>query len=733
MTDTELTQCRLCATSNLVEVVNLGTQVITSRFPKVGDTSTPSGKIRLVQCPSCKLVQLKDTTPSSEMYEHFYGYRSGINATMRNHLTSYNDRLQEFARLQAGDSVLDIGSNDCTFLGRYPADTKKFGCDPTGTQFSEFYKETSVTLVPTYFTKGAIQTALGPTTRFKAVSSISMFYDLPDPIQFARDIYDLLDDNGVWTLEQSYVATMLERNSIDTICHEHLEYYGVRQMKYIMDQAGFKIIDLSLNECNGGSFRTFVVKKECSLYKEATNTLNSYLEREELTRIHTVERYEEFMRTCTAEVNKLKEFLRLVKGAGKNTHIYGASTKGNCLLQFADIGPDLVDYAVERNALKIGRMTSTGIEIIAEETMRNTPPSYMLVLPWHFRTEIIEREKAFLDGGGQLIFPFPTFEVYSNRPKTLITGISGQIGKYVSDTLSDSDAVYGITRSLSLKQKRGDPMLFQTNLFNSCELENTILLIKPDRIVHLASISNTEDCEKDPLAVLDLNGRCIMNICDIVYRNKLACKVFNASSSELFIGNGDCVVHDENTDFKPKSIYGYSKLVGHQIVDYYRTKYGLPFSNGIIFTSESKYRGPTFLLKKVALHASKFSQTHSVLELGNLDSYRNINHASDIAEGIKCILQQDTGDTYVMCGTDFLKMESIVVKIYEMAGIQLIKSSDGYQDKRCGLKVIHINSKFRNGSVSKINGAAMKLRGLGWAPKYTLQTLLDDLYVFGET
>jgi GDP-D-mannose dehydratase len=207
----------------------------------------------------------------------------------------------------------------------------------------------------------------------------------------------------------------------------------------------------------------------------------------------------------------------------------------------------------------------------------------------------------------------------------------------------------------------------------------------------------------------------------------LSCKVFNASSSELFTGHEDCVVHDEDTDFKPKTIYGYCKLLGHQMVDYYRTKYGLPFSNGIIFTSESKYRGDTFLLKKVAMHASKWTNDHSVLELGNLDSYRNINHASDIAEGIKCILTQDSGDTYVMCGTDFLNMESIVLKIYMMAGIELVRCSDGYEDKSSGLKVIHTNTKFRNGLVSKINGAAMKLRGLGWSPKYTLQTLLDDL------
>ena len=723
MANSELTHCRLCSTADLVEVVNLGTQVITSRFPMKGDTSTPSGKIRLVMCSACSLVQLKDTTPSSEMYEHFYGYRSGLNATMRNHLTSYNDQLQGFARLKDGDSVLDIGSNDCTFLGRYPTDTKKFGCDPTGTQFSEFYKEISVSLVPTYFTKDAIQTALGPKTRFKAVSSISMFYDLPDPIQFARDIYDLLDDEGVWTLEQSYVATMLERNSIDTICHEHLEYYGVKQIKYIMDTAGFKIINLSLNECNGGSFRTFVVKKSCNLYEEATETLNQFLLKESETRIHTPQRYAEFMETCGAEVNKLKKFLRLVKKAGKNTHIYGASTKGNCLLQFAGISSELVDYAVERNLLKVGRMTSTGVEIIAEETMRQTPPAYMLVLPWHFRTEIIEREKAFLDGGGQLIFPFPTFEVYSNRPKTLITGITGQIGKYVSDCLRTTDAVYGITRSLVTSYN--DPLLIQADICSN-ELEDTILLIKPDRIVHLASMTNTEECEQIPLAALDLNGRCILNICDVIYRNGLKCKVFNASSSELFKGNGEHNIEDADTNFKPATTYGFCKLLGHQVLDSYRVKYGLPFSNGIIFMTESKYRPETFLLKKVTLHARRWPNDKSVLELGNLDSYRNINHASDIAEGIKYILAEDSGDTYVMCGSDFLKVEDIVLKIYEIAGIHLVRSDNGFIEKTTGFKVLNVGSAFR-GAVSKINGSATKLRALGWSPNYSLQTLLEDI------
>jgi hypothetical protein len=441
---TELQSCRICKSVKFTEVVNLGNQVITSRFPKVGDTSTPSGMIRLVMCDSCQLVQLKDSTPASEMYEHFYGYRSGINATMRNHLTSFNEELRSKVSLNTGEYVLDIGSNDCTFIGHYPDTVKRHGCDPTGTQFREFYSKTNTVLIPTYFTKNAIHEALGAGVSFKAVSSISMFYDLPDPVQFAKDIYDVLDDDGVWALEQSYVATMLERNSIDTICHEHLEYYGVKQIKDIMDRAGFKIIDIRLNECNGGSFRTYVAKQSSSKYEENTVLLNSFLHHESGSGIHTVDRYAQFMNTCQNEVKKLVDFLHLVKNDNKQTYIYGASTKGNCLLQFANIDSTLVSYAVERNPLKVGRTTSTGIEIISEETMRSEPPAFMLVLPWHFRTEIIEREKTYLENGGQLLFPFPTFEVYSTRPKTMVTGITGQIGTYVEAAMKDTDSVYGI-------------------------------------------------------------------------------------------------------------------------------------------------------------------------------------------------------------------------------------------------------------------------------------------------
>ena len=232
----EIFNCRICNNDNLIEVVDMGDQIITSRFPKYGDFSTPSVLIRLVKCGNCNLVQLKETTNSSEIYEQTYGYRSGLNELMRNHLREYNEQIRNFIELGSDDYVLDIGSNDATFLNYYPKYVNKIGCDPTGKQFKEFYD--GIELISDYFSSEKIN------RKVKVVSSISMFYDLPDPVKFAKDVYDTLEDDGIWTLEQSYVATMLSRNSIDTICHEHLEYYGVKQIKEIMDRVNFKIIHI---------------------------------------------------------------------------------------------------------------------------------------------------------------------------------------------------------------------------------------------------------------------------------------------------------------------------------------------------------------------------------------------------------------------------------------------------------------------------------------------------------
>ena len=254
-------------------------------------------------------------------------------------------------------------------------------------------------LIPTYFTYDNIRTVFKD-QKFKIVTSIAMFYDLPDPIQFATDIYNVLDDEGIWSFEQSYALAMVEKNSLDTICHEHLEYYNIKNILDILNASNLKCIDLSFNDCNGGSMRFKVAKKESKFIEL---DLKFLIDNEK--HLHSKEAYINWFINCEQEIMKTKEFIETCKSSGSKIYIYGASTKGNTLLQYANLDSSLLDYAVERNPDKLNRYTpGTNIPIILEEEMRRSPPKYMLVLPWHFKDEIIKRESEYLENGGTLIF-----------------------------------------------------------------------------------------------------------------------------------------------------------------------------------------------------------------------------------------------------------------------------------------------------------------------------------------
>ncbi len=407
------TNCRICKNENITDVINIGEQSITSRFPILGDFSIPKTPITLCLCGECGLLQLRQTTKTSQLYEHEYGYMSGISNTMRTHLDQYHSEILSKITLKKGDVILDIGSNDSTFLQFFQETYHRIGIDPTGKQFEKYYK--NIDLITDYFTQNTFRSNYGK-VKCKIISSISMFYDLQDPVQFAKDIYDILDDEGIWTCEQSYLLTMLQKNSFDTICHEHLEYYALHQIYKIAEIANLKIIDVSFNNCNGGSFRIYFSKKTAERYNECTELIQQILKREDEFKINDPITYTNFIKGCDDEIHNLCNLIDEINQNEEKIWIYGASTKGNCLLQYAKIDNNKIQYAVERNPQKIGKMTSTGIEIISEETMRQSPPKYLLVLPWHFRDEIIEREKTFLNNGGKLVFPLPNLEIYSNTP-----------------------------------------------------------------------------------------------------------------------------------------------------------------------------------------------------------------------------------------------------------------------------------------------------------------------------
>jgi len=406
----QIEKCRVSQSDNLVSVLNLGNQELTGVFPKTPEDQVTRGPLELVWCPESGLLQLRHTYEPSEMYGDNYGYRSGLNQSMVDHLSSKVAYLERLVDLKAGDTVLDIGSNDCTLLKAYKVPgVRRVGIDPTAKKFAEYYPD-DVKLVSDFFSADAYSsTGAHPA---KIITSIAMFYDLDDPVAFARQIEQCLADDGVWHFEQSYMPSMLRLNSYDTICHEHLEYYSLGVVQTIVDAADMKIVDVIMNNVNGGSFAVTATKKSNSASRPNDAVINWLLEQEERMGVNTPKPYRDFEERVFRHREDLVRLIRALRADGKTVLGYGASTKGNVVLQFCGFTPDDIPAIADVNPEKFGRVTpGTRIPIISEADAQNMNPDYYLVLPWHFKEGILRREKDYLNSGGKFIFPFPEIEI----------------------------------------------------------------------------------------------------------------------------------------------------------------------------------------------------------------------------------------------------------------------------------------------------------------------------------
>jgi SAM-dependent methyltransferase len=394
----------------------LGPQYLQGSFVKPGKEMPSHRKINcsLVRCNpqldenACGLLQMEHSVPPEILYAAYW-YRSGTNSTMRNHLKGIVDSALSLIKKDSCN-VLDIGCNDGTLLNYYPEKFAKFGCDP-----SDVAQEVrGATVVQDIFPSVELIKAIDK-NRMDIITSIAMFYDLENPVDFVRSIKQLLSPEGIWIFEMSYMPQMLENDSYDTICHEHLEFYSLAVLEKIVAMAGMKIFKIVFNDINGGSIRCYATHKESSLYFNSENNrlMNEIRQKEFDLELDTDKPYVAFQYRIEKVKNDLHELLVKLKHDGKRVHIYGASTKGNTILQWCDINNMLVEYAAERNPDKYGAFTlGTNIPIISEEESRAMNPDYYLVLPWHFKVEFLEREKESLDKGTGFIFPIPTIDIY---------------------------------------------------------------------------------------------------------------------------------------------------------------------------------------------------------------------------------------------------------------------------------------------------------------------------------
>lgn len=406
---TEITKCRICASTEFNTVLSLGTQSLTGVFPKTPTEQITSGPLDLVWCTSCGLLQMKQSYSLEEMYGDNYGYRSGLNNSMVRHLEQKIRVLEQVVTLGENDLVIDIGSNDATALRAYSGKHRKVGIDPTGTKFQEFYVD-GISLIPDFFSAEKFEQSF-PHEKASIITSIAMFYDLENPVSFVTDIEKILDDEGIWHFEQSYMPSMLRTNAYDTICHEHLEFYSLNVVKNLLEQCGLRIIDVQMNAINGGSFAVTACKKDAS-YKSNDPIINWMLGQEKDMALDTIQPYQDFKEKVFRHRKNLLELIEALVLDGKKIYGYGASTKGNVLLQFCGLTSAHIPYIAEVNEDKFGSYTpGTNIPIISEAEARDMKPDYFFVLPWHFKNGILEREKDFIARGGKFIFPLPEIEI----------------------------------------------------------------------------------------------------------------------------------------------------------------------------------------------------------------------------------------------------------------------------------------------------------------------------------
>lgn len=405
----EIKKCRIGESTNLVTVLSLGEQYLTGVFPKDPNEKITKGPLELVWCPDTGLLQMKHSYSLDEMYGNNYGYRSGLNASMVAHLQQKIRTLEKFVGLTDNDLVIDIGSNDATSLKAYVGKHRKVGIDPTGSKFRQYYTD-EITLIPDFFTADKFTDVFG-TEKAKIITSIAMFYDLEEPLRFVNDIEKCLAEDGIWHFEQSYMPSMLRTNSYDTICHEHLEFYSFRVVKNMIEACGLRVIDVQMNAINGGSFAVTVCKKDAK-YKSNYPIIAWLLKQEDDMGLDTPKPYREFEERVFKHRKNLTELIKALVADGKKVFGYGASTKGNVLLQFCGLTRNEIPFIAEVNEEKFGSYTpGTLIPIISEAEAKAMKPDYFLVLPWHFKDNILSREKEYISNGGKFILPLPEIEI----------------------------------------------------------------------------------------------------------------------------------------------------------------------------------------------------------------------------------------------------------------------------------------------------------------------------------
>ena len=395
--------CKNCKSTKFIKILKLGKQPLSGFFYKKKNKNLPKYSLDLFQCKICNLVQIKNEFNIKKMYGKHYGYETSKSALMVTHLKEKISRFKKKGYLKSRNSIIDIGSNDGTFLNLIGKQYKRFGVDPSGLKFKENYK--NIKLINSFFSKKNIYPK---NSKFDLITSFAIFYDVENPNQFCRDIKDILNPEGVWVCEISYLPLMLKNLTFDQICHEHVTYYSLTVFEKILNKNGLKLIDVRLNEINGGSIEIICSHKKSQ--KKVNHKIINQLKEDELKIKNSA------FNNFSKRIYKIKQDLNKFLNSKKNVLGYGASTKGNVVLNFCKIGSNKIKFISDANNKKFGKFTpGSNIQIISKEKMREISPKYLLILIWPFRKEVIKQELNYIKSGGSLVFHLPKLHIINKK------------------------------------------------------------------------------------------------------------------------------------------------------------------------------------------------------------------------------------------------------------------------------------------------------------------------------
>lgn len=396
----EHNKCRLCGSQDLIEAFSIGNQFINNFVSKEKVKEGLKAPLDLVMCKNCSLIQLKHTAPQELLYSGFYWYRSGVTDTMIRELKDVTENIENLVELKEDDIVLDIGANDGTLLKTYKSKgLKRIGCEPANNLIKSL-SDTTDYVIHDFWSYESYKTH---TTKWnlgrpRVITAIGMFYDLEDPNKFINDVAKVLKKDGIFVAQLMCLSNMIEKNDLGNICHEHIEFYSLESLRYMFETNGLEIFKIDENSVNGGSYRIFA--------RHLNQGSISFNEN------YTIDDLKKFKFRIDKNKEKCVNFIKEEVNKGKSVYVYGASTKGNVILQYYDLGPDLITAAAERSPEKWGKYTiGSGIPIISEKEARAAQPDYFLVLPWAFFDEFYLREAEWRSKGGKFIVPMPEFRV----------------------------------------------------------------------------------------------------------------------------------------------------------------------------------------------------------------------------------------------------------------------------------------------------------------------------------